>query len=103
MSKIRTERVELLKEKDAWKREQDKIQSMQPLDEIVELNVGGKEDLCVRKSTLCHVEGSALAAMFSGRHTLQTKNNRVFIDRNPLAFNMMIDFIRNQGELHEIQ
>lgn len=103
ISKIRTERVELLKEQDAWKREKDKIKSMQPLDEIIELNVGGKEDLCVRKSTLCHVEGSALAAMFSGRHTLQKKKDRVFIDRNPLAFNMMIDFIRNQGELHEIQ
>ena len=76
---------------------------MQPLDDIVELNVGGKEDLCVRRSTLCQVESSALAAMFSGRHTLQTKNNRIFIDRNPLAFNMMIDYIRNQGELHEIQ
>ena len=75
---------------------------VQPLEEIIELNVGGKEDLCVRKTTLCHVEGSALEAMFSGRHTLQRKNNKIFVDRNPLAFNMMVDFIRNNGELHEI-
>ena len=27
----------------------------------------------------------------------------MFIDRNPLAFSMMIDFIRNSGELHETQ
>ena len=100
---VSNERVEVIKEKQAWEIEKTKIQSMQPLEEIVELNVGGKEDLCVRRSTLCHVQGSALAAMFSGRHVLQKKNDRVFIDRNPLAFNMMIDFIRNQGELHEMQ
>jgi len=58
--------------------------------------------LCVRKTTLCHVEGSALEAMFSGRHSLQKKNGKIFVDRNPLAFNMMVDFIRNNGELHEI-
>ena len=47
--------------------------------------------------------GSALEAMFSGRHSLQKKGERVFIDRNPLAFSLMIDFIRNSGELHEAQ
>jgi len=56
----------------------------------------------VRKTTLCHVKGSALEAMFSGRHSLQKKNDKIFVDRNPLAFSMMIDFIRNNGELHEI-
>ena len=30
------------------------------------------------------------------------KNGKIFVDRNPLAFNMMVDFIRNNGELHEI-
>ena len=41
--------------------------------------------------------------MFSGRHTLKKKDDRYFIDRNPFAFNLMIDFIRNNGELHEQQ
>jgi len=51
----------------------------------------------VLKSTLQHVEGSALHAMFSGRHSLNNINGSIFIDRNPLAFTMMIDFIRNHG------
>lgn len=65
--------------------------------------MGGKDDFSIRKSTLCHVQGSALEAMFSGRHALQKKEERVFIDRNPLAFSLMIDFIRNSGQLHEAQ
>lgn len=80
-----------------------RIASIQPLDDIVDINVGGKDDFSIRKSTLCHVPGSALEAMFSGRHSLQKKNERIFIDRNPLAFSLMIDFIRNSGELHEAQ
>ena len=73
------------------------------MEEIVKLNVGGKEDFHVRKSTLTHVTGSALEAMFSGRHTMQLIDGKIFIDRNPFAFTLMIDFIRNSGQLHEQQ
>lgn len=90
-------------EKLDWEKEIQAIQAIQPIDDIVELNVGGKEDFSVRKTTLCSVEGSALEALFSGRHTLQKKNDRVFIDRNPFAFNLMIDFLRNGGLIHEEQ
>lgn len=76
---------------------------IQPIDEIIDLNVGGKDDFCVRKSTLCYAQGSALEALFSGRHQLQKKNDKIFIDRNPQAFNLMLDFIRNSGQLHEQQ
>jgi len=69
----------------------------------VELNVSGNKDFEIRKSTLCHVPGSVLEAMFSGRHTLDKKNEKVFIDRDPKAFKMMIDFIRNNGKLYEDQ
>lgn len=31
------------------------------------------------------------------------KNDKVFIDRDPKAFKMMIDFIRNSGKLYEEQ
>jgi len=31
------------------------------------------------------------------------KNNKVFIDRDPKAFKMMVDFIRNNGKLYEEQ
>jgi len=46
------------------------LNKIQPLEEIIEINVGGKDNFCCRKSTLCHMEGTALEAMFSGRHTL---------------------------------
>ncbi len=52
---------------------------------------------------MCQVKGSALEALFSGRHALQKKNDKVFVDRNPFAFNLMIDYIRNSGQLHEQQ
>ena len=41
--------------------------------------------------------------MFSGRHAIQTVNGRVFIDRDPQTFKMMIEFIRNHGKLTETQ
>ena len=65
--------------------------------------MGGNKDFEIRKNTLCHVRGSALEAMFSGRHCLQSSDSRVFIDRDPKAFRMMIDFIRNNGQLYEEQ
>jgi hypothetical protein len=67
----------------------------------VKLNVGGKQDMHIRRSTLCQIPGSALEAMFSGRHQLQMIDDKVFIDRNPFSFSLMIDFIRNSGQLHE--
>ena len=39
--------------------------------------------------------------MFSGRHKVQEKDGKFFLDRNPKAFAMMIDFIRNSGQLYE--
>ena len=53
-----------------WNTEKDRISKIQPISEIVKLNVGGNKDIDVRKSTLTQVQGSALEAMFSGRHEL---------------------------------
>ena len=36
---------------------------------------------CARRSLLCSVPGSALEAMFSGRHQLKLKDGKVFVDR----------------------
>lgn len=30
-------------------------------------------------------------------------DDKIFIDRNPFSFSLMIDFIRNSGQLHEQQ
>ena len=69
-TKLERERDELEKEKQEWQQEKAKICQIQPLEDIIDINVGGKDDFSVRKSTLCHAQGSALAAMFSGRHAL---------------------------------
>ena len=67
----------------------------------MKLSISGKA-YDVEKQTLCHVAGSALEALFSGRHALnQTDDGRYFIGRNPHAFELMIDFIRNSGQLYE--
>lgn len=101
LNRINIEKQELMEEKELWRKEKEKICSIQPVEDIVKLNIGGKDDFCVRRSTLCHVKGSALEAMFSGRHKLQNMDDKVFIDRNPFSFNLMIDYIRNHGQLHE--
>ena len=64
------ERHRFEQQKEEWRREQQRIAQIQPLDDIVDINVGGKDDFSIRRSTLCHVAGSALEAMFSGRHHL---------------------------------
>ena len=98
---LEAERQLFINEKEAWKFEKQKIAQIQPLGEIIQLNVGGNKEFEVRINTLCHVKGSALEAMFSGRHYLERTDNRIFIDRDPRAFRMMIDFIRNNGQLYE--
>ena len=56
----------------------------------------------MKRSTLCAVRGSALEAMFSGRHAVcDKKHGKVFIDRNPEAFKLLIDFLRNEGQIED--
>lgn len=101
LEEVQNEKASLLAEKKAWLHEKEQIAKIQPLSDIIKLNIGGKEEQMIRRSTLCSVPGSALEAMFSGRHSLQKVDDKVFVDRNPVAFNFMIDFIRNNGELYE--
>ena len=44
---------------------------------------------------LTRVEGSALEAMFSGRHSLKMIEGRIFVDRDADVFSMVISFLRN--------
>lgn len=39
-------------EKDQWENEKKKISQIQPISDIVELNVGGNKEFEIRKSTL---------------------------------------------------
>jgi hypothetical protein len=67
-------------------------------DQIVELNIGG-ENITTHRSTLCAVQGSMLAAMFSGRWEEQLqkdKDGRYFLDHDPYCVRKIIDFLRSK-------
>lgn len=86
-----------------WEKEKKRIAEIQRVDSIVDLDVSGAH-MSVSKAMLCQIKGSALEAMFSGRHALEKRpNGRIFIGRNPEAFEMMVDYVRNFGQLHEKQ
>ena len=65
--------------------------------DIIELDVGGvTEGFKVRRSLLCTIKGSALETMFSGRHSLPLlENGKVFVDRDPRVFLLLINYLRN--------
>lgn len=61
---------------------------------IVRLNVGGKF-FTTSRSTLTQYPESMFGAMFSGRHQLALdEEGRVFIDRDPKAFQYVLAFLR---------
>ena len=69
-------------------------------DKVVELDVGGEcSGFKVSRSLLTSVPGSALEALFSGRHPVEKIDNRVFIDRNPVIFREVINYLRNDFKL----
>ncbi|CAB3980904.1 SHKBP1 isoform 5 [Paramuricea clavata] len=66
---------------------------MNPND-IIHLNVGGQR-LSTKRSTLCRVEGSLLASMFSGRWNHEHDHDgAVFLDYNPEFFVPIINYLR---------
>ena len=92
------------KDKKEWDNEQKMVKekSVSTMDEIISLNVGGvTKGFMVRKSLLTSIPGSALEAMFSGRHALHKLDGKVFVDRNPDVFMRIIDYLRNNMRLPE--
>ena len=74
--------------------------SNQPRDfpSIVKLNVGGQH-FTTSLQTLTRDPNSMLAAMFSGRHEVQTtEDGSFFIDRDGTYFRFLLNYLRN-GEL----
>ena len=65
---------------------------------IVKLNVGGQH-FTTSLQTLTRDPNSMLAAMFSGRHKLETtEDGSFFIDRDGTYFRFILNYLRN-GEL----
>jgi hypothetical protein len=65
--------------------------------DVLHLNVGGSKQIAVLRSTLTFVEGSMLAARFSGRWDDGLEKDRdgtVFIDQPADLFMPMIDFLQ---------
>ena len=65
-------------------------------NDIIHLNIGGQE-LTTKRSTLCQVENSLLATMFSGRWEESLERDQdgtVFLDFNPQYFVLILDYLR---------
>ena len=66
-------------------------------DDVLTLNIGGTR-LQVLRSTLCYVEGSLLASMFSGRwddNLVKDDQGAFFLDHPYEHFKALIDFFRS--------
>ena len=69
---------------------------MEAVKDFIQLNVGG-QTFTTARSTLCRVEGSLLATMFSGRwedSVERVQNGVVFLDFNPEHFSWILDYLR---------
>jgi len=61
------------------------------------LNVGGEQNIAVRRSTLTQYEDSLLAATFSGRwddSLEKDSRGNFFIDQDPQNFQLLLSFLR---------
>ena len=71
---------------------------------IVEVDVGGTHLFKVQRDTLCKVQNSKLAQLFFNKQLLfQTTDGRVFIDRNGEIFSLVLDYLRNDGRMGDIE
>ena len=91
------ERAKMKAEIEAYQAEKQRMKAVDVSDDdIILLNVGGQKFTSTR-STLCQVEGSLLATMFSGRWEDSVKRDQdgaVFFDVNPQYFGYILDYLR---------
>ena len=94
---VESERAKMKAEVEAYEAEKLKMNAVKVSDDdIINLNVGGQK-ITTKRSTLCQVEGSLLASMFSGRwenKLSRDEDGRVFFDFNPQYFLLILDFLR---------
>ena len=96
---IEGERAKMKAELDAYNAEKQRMKAVEVSDnDIIELNVGGHK-LTTKRSTLCQVEGSLLASMFSGRwedSLERDKDGAIFFDFNPQYFLVILEYLRGK-------
>ena len=94
---IEGERAKMKAELDAYNAEKQRMKAVEVSDsDIIHLNVGGHK-LTTKRSTLCQVEGSLLASMFSGRwedSLERDQDGAIFFDFNPQHFVVILDYLR---------
>jgi hypothetical protein len=94
---IQGERAKMKAEVEQYNAEKQRMKPFEVSDDdIIHLNVGGQKFTSTR-STLCQVEGSLLAIMFSGRWERGLKRDEdgaVFFDVNPQYFGYILDYLR---------
>ena len=94
---VKDERTKMKAEVDAYNLEKERMKAVMVNDnDIIHLNVGGQK-MTTKRSTLCQVEGSLLASMFSGRWEdglERDKDGCIFFDFNPQYFSLILDYLR---------
>ena len=94
---VENERAKIKAEVEAYNAEKQKIEAVNVNDDdLIDLNIGGTK-LTTTRSTLCQVQDSLLAAMFSGRwedNIKRDKDGAVFFDFNPQHFILILDYLR---------
>ena len=76
----------------------NKIQFLNAIEnDIIKLNVSGvTEGFTVTKTLLRSFPGSYLDTLFSGNFPLQKINGKIFINRDPTIFKLIIQYLRNR-------
>ena len=94
---VKDERTKMKAEVAAYNLEKERMKAVMVNDnDIIHLNVGGQK-MSTKRSTLCQVEGSLLASMFSGRWEdglERDKDGCIFFDFNPQYFSLILDYLR---------
>jgi len=98
LKKLNQQREALQQERMQFKKEKLQMCKVAVREDVISLNVGGKFMDC-KQSTLCQVEGSLLASMFSGWWEEQLdrdKQGLFFMEFNPNCFCKVLDLLHSK-------
>jgi hypothetical protein len=68
-------------------------------DDLIEINAGGKI-IVAKRSTLTQIQGSRMAALFSGRwdkKLMRDGHGRIFLDIDPICFQAIVDYLNEMN------